>query len=200
MKRLMVFFLALAMASGTAFAITAKQVLDKASAVLSNKGGVSANFTVTSGQYGSTNGSISVKGRKFHAAIPAATVWFDGKTQWTYIKRNNEVNVNTPTEAELQAINPYNFINMYRSGYSLTMKTVGSNYEVHLTATSKSRKVSEMYVTVSKTGYVLSQVRMKQGSKWSTFKVSNFKKANLSDATFRFNSKDFPSAEVIDLR
>lgn len=188
------------MTASSAFAITAKQVLDKASAVLSNKGGVSANFTVSSGQYGNASGSISVKGSKFHATTPAATVWFDGKTQWTYMKRNNEVNISTPTATELQAINPYNFINMYRSGYSLTMKTVGSSYEVHLTATDKSRKVTEMYITVSKAGYVLSQVRMKQGSKWSTFKVTNFKKANLSDSAFRFNSKDFPSAEVIDLR
>lgn len=200
MKRIVIFFLALAMAASSAFAITAKQVLDKASAVLSNKGGVSANFTVSSGQYGSTSGSISVKGSKFYATTPAATVWFDGKTQWTYMKRNNEVNVSAPTATQLQAINPYNFINMYRSGYSLDMKKVGSSYEVHLTATDKNRKVSEMYITVSKTGYVLSQVRMKQGSKWSTFKVTNFKKANLSDSTFRFNSKDFPSAEVIDLR
>lgn len=185
---------------GTAFGITARQVLDKASATVSNKGGVSAKFTMQSGQYGNTSGTIAVKGRKFHATTGAATVWFDGKTQWTYLKRTNEVNVNTPKESDLQAINPYNFINMYRSGYNLSMTTKGSTYVVHLTATSSKRSVKEMYITVNKANYVPTQVKMKQGSKWSTITISNFKRSNLSDATFRFNSKDFPSAEVIDLR
>lgn len=181
-------------------AITARQILDKTAAVLSNNGGVSAHFSVASDKYGSTSGTIAVKGRKFHATTSAATVWFDGKTQWTYVKSSNEVNVNTPSEAELQAINPYNFINVYRSGYSISAKSVGSSYQVHLTAVNKKRQLQEMYITVGKSDYVPTQIRMKQGSKWTTIKVSNFKRTTISDATFRFNAKDFPSAEVIDLR
>ena len=38
---------------------TAKQVLDKTAAALSNKGGVTANFTVTGKSMGSTSGRIS---------------------------------------------------------------------------------------------------------------------------------------------
>lgn len=200
MKRIVVFLLALVLMGGSAVAITARQVLDKASAVLSNKGGISANFTMSNGQYGETSGTIAVKGRKFHATTPVATVWFDGKTQWTYSKHSNEVNVTTPKESELQAINPYNFINMYRSGYSLSMKTVGNGYQVHLTATDTKNKVQEMYITLGKSSYVLSEVRMRRDKKWTTFKVSDFKKSNINDGMFRFNSKDFPSAEVIDLR
>jgi hypothetical protein len=41
---------------------------------------------------------------------------------------------------------------------------------------------------------------MLQGKKWTTFDISNLKALNINDATFQFNSKDFPSAEVIDLR
>lgn len=194
------FFLAAMLIGIEAKAITAKQVLDKTSAVLSNSGGISARFSVTSDKYGGTNGTIAVKGRKFHATTPSATVWFDGKTQWTYVKSSNEVNVNNPSEAELQAVNPYNFINIYRSGYNMSVKTVGSSYQVHLTATNKKRQLQEMYITVGKSNYVPTQIRMKQGTKWTTIKVSNFKRTTISDATFRFNAKDFPSAEVIDLR
>lgn len=200
MRRIITFIMALALTATTAGAITAKQVLDKTSAVLSNKGGATAQFTISGDKISNASGTITVKGRKFHATTPAATVWFDGKTQWTYLKRSNEVNVSNPNESELQAINPYNFINIYRSGYSMSMKTVGSSYQVHLTATNKSRKLQEMYITVGKSNYVPTQIRMRQGKKWTTIKVSNFKRANYSDATFRFNSKDFPSAEVIDLR
>ena len=122
MKRIMNLFLMLMVAICTS-AQTAKQVLDKTAAALSNKGGVTANFTVTGKSMGSTSGRISVKGRMFQATTPQAIIWFNGKTQWTYMKSQEEVNVSNPTEAQLQAINPYNFINIYKKGSSYTMKT-----------------------------------------------------------------------------
>lgn len=188
------------MLCGVALGQPARSVLDKVSAVISNKGGVSANFKISSSSYGNANGKIYIKGRQFHATTASAIIWFNGKTQWTYMKHNNEVNVNNPTEAELQAINPYNFINMYRSGFSYGMKTIGGNYQVHLKATKKSRQIQEMYILVNKSTYVPSQIKMRQGSRWSTITISNFKKANLSNSIFRFNSKDYPKAELIDLR
>lgn len=184
----------------TAQAQTAKSVLDKTAAVISNKGGITANFTISSSTISNVSGTLQVKGKQFHAATPQATMWFDGKTQWTYMKSNQEVNVTNPTEAQLQAINPYNFINIYKSGYKYDMTTKGSNYQVHLTATDKKRSIQEMYITVNKSTYVPSQVKMMQNKKWTTINISGFKKANLSNSAFKFNAKDFPNAEVIDLR
>jgi len=179
---------------------SAKTVLDKTAAVVSNKDGVSAGFKITDGQYGILSGTISVKGQKFQASTPQVNVWFDGKTQWALMKSSNEVNVSNPTANELAAINPYNFINIYRNGYKYDMKTVGKEFQIHLTATDKSRKIKEMYINVNKSSYVPSQVKMLRGGKWSTITISNFKKASLSDSQFRFNPKSYPDAEIIDLR
>lgn len=179
---------------------SAKTVLDKTAAVVSNKDGVSAGFKITDGQYGNLSGTIAVKGQKFQTSTPQVNVWFDGKTLWTLMKSSNEVNVSNPTANELAAINPYNFINIYRSGYKYDMKTVGKEFQVHLTATDKSRKIQEMYINVNKSSYVPSQVKMLRGGKWSTITISNFKKASLSDSQFRFNPKSYPDAEIIDLR
>ena len=178
---------------------SAKRILDKAATTVSNPGGVQAHFQMISKQFGSTEGEIAVKGNKFHATTPDATIWFDGKTQWTYMKSNDEVNVSTPTEAQLQAINPYNFIYMYKNGYTYTMTKKGGNFEVHLKATGK-KGISEMYILVNQKSYTPSQIRMKQQKGWTTIDIKSFKKANMADGTFRFNSKDFPSAEIIDLR
>lgn len=191
---------ALMLACGSVAAQPARAILDKVAATLSNKGGVTANFTIKSKQYGNASGSIAVKGAKFRTTLPQATVWFDGKTQWTYVKNNDEVNINTPTEGELQAINPYNFINIYKSGYSFSMTTAGNSHRIHLTATDKSRQIQEMYITVNKSTCVPSNIRMRQGANWSDISISQFKKANLGDAAFRFNQKDYPTAEIIDLR
>ncbi len=200
MKRILNILVMLAVTICSANAQTAKQVLDKTASVLSNKGGVTANFSITGKNIGTTSGKISVKGRMFQATTPQAMVWFNGKTQWTYMKSQQEVNVSNPTEAELQAINPYNFINIYKKGYSYTMKTVSAGYEVHLKATDAKRQIQEMYITVNKSTYAPSQVKMRQGKKWTTINVSSLKKANLSNSVFTFPSKDYPNAEVIDLR
>ena len=183
----------------TASAQTPKSVLDKAAATITVKEGVKANFKLTAGK-GSTSGTLLLKGRKFHASTPVAIVWFDGKTQWTYVKNNDEVNISTPTEAQLQAINPYNFINLYKKGYDATLNKSGKDYVVHLTATDKNKKIQELFVTVNKSTYHPTQVKLLQNKKWTVFDITDIKRQNIPDSQFQFNSKDFPNAEIIDLR
>lgn len=191
------FLIAATLISAATFAQTAKSVLDKAAANITVKSGVQAKFKMT-GSMGNTSGTIAIKGRKFHATTPQAIVWFDGKTQWTYMKNNDEVNISNPTESQLAAINPYNFIYMYKNGYNYTMEKKGGNFVVHLTASGK--KIQEMYLTIGQKSYTPSQVRYKTAKGWTTIDIRNFKAASLGDGMFRFNSKDFPKAEVIDLR
>ena len=179
---------------------TAKQVLDKCAATLNTKEGLKADFSMTSAQYGSASGTIAIKGRMFHATTSVAAMWFDGKTQWTYMKKTDEVSVTNPTEAQLQAINPYNFINMSKKGFKYTMTADDKTYKVHLTAENSSKRISEMFITINKKSYEPSEVKLLQGKKWTTFTISNLKKVVMADSEFKFNSKDYPTAEVIDLR
>ena len=178
----------------------AKKVLDKTASVVGRKGGASASFKVSSTKYGNTSGTISIKGNKFHAKTPQAIVWFDGKTQWTYMNSTEEVNIITPNEAQQAAMNPYQFINLYKSGFDMSMKTVSGYYQVHLTAQNKKRSVQEMYININKKTYIPSQVKMRQGSSWTTIDISNFKVSNQPNSLFTFKAKDYPKAEVIDLR
>ena len=199
MKR---FLLSLLLVCGLTLATaqTAKEVLDKCAATVSSKDGVQADFTMNSAQYGSASGHISVKGRMFSATTAAASMWFDGKTLWTYVAKNEEVSVTTPTAERLQTLNPYNFINLYKNGFRYTMTKGDKLYNVHLTAKDKARGVQEMFIAVDKTSHQPTEVKILQKQKWTTFTISNLKTVKLADDTFRFNSNDFPEAEVIDLR
>ena len=181
-----------------AVAQSAKQVLDKTASVVAAKSGAMASFSIK-GEQMNASGTIAIKGRKFQATTPQATIWFDGKTQWTYLKKNEEVNVANPSEAELAAINPYNFIYMYKKGYNYSMEKKNGSFVVHLTTTDK-RGIKEMYITINQKTYIPSQIRMRQQKGWTTINISRFTQSKLSDGMFRFNSKDFPNAEVIDLR
>lgn len=200
MKKIITLLLLAVTAGMPATAQNAKKILDKTASVIAHKGGASANFSISGKKITATSGSIRIKGNKFTANTPMAVIWFDGKTSWTYMKKNEEVNISNPTAAQLTAMNPYSFINLYKNGYSYTVKNYGGSYEVHLTATAKGKRIQEMYITVNRNTYVPSIIRMRQGSNWTTIKISNFKTANLPDATFRFNAKDYPKAEIIDLR
>lgn len=178
----------------------AKQILDKTASLLSRKGGTTASFTISSANIGNVSGSISVKGNKFCARTPKATTWFNGKTQWTYVRSSNEVNVSNPTVAQQAQMNPYKFITLYKTGYDLSMTSVGNSYQVRMKAKSLSKSVQEMIVSINKSDNLPTQVKMKQAGKWTTITIRNLKNVQLSDSHFVFNSKDFPKAEIIDLR
>lgn len=192
--------LALAVCAYSQSSKQAMAVLDKTASVIGHKGGASADFTFSNAKIGTTSGSIAIKGNKFNAHTPMATVWFNGKTQWTYMKKTQEVNITNPSQAQQMTMNPYTFINLYKTGYNMTLTQNGLNYEVHLTAQNKKRTVQELYITVNKQSYVPSRIKMRQNSTWSTITVSNFKAKNQPNSLFTFNSKDFPQAEVVDLR
>lgn len=197
MKRI-IFTLICALSLANVSAQTAKEILDKAASVVNAKKGATADF-VMSGKYGNAAGTISIKGNKFVANTPQAKMWYDGKTQWTYMTSTEEVNVSTPTEAQQQTMNPYRFINLYNMGYAMTKKEVKNGFEVYLKATNPKRTITEMYITVNNQ-FVLTNVKMKTAKGWTNINISNFRKASLPDKAFRFNAKDYPKAEVIDLR
>ena len=176
----------------------ARKILDKTASIIGRKGGAVANFSM-SGKYGNSSGTIAIKGNKFNAKMAQAIVWYDGKTQWTYMKKNQEVNISTPNEAQQQSMNPYKFISIYKNGFKLSMKNVSGGWQIHLYAANQKRTIKEMYITIGK-NYLPKTIKMSQSNGWTTIKVSNFKAKNLSDATFRFNAKDYPHAEIVDLR
>ena len=181
-------------------AAQAARILDKTAGVIGRKGGASANFSVSGKSLGATSGTIAIKGNKFYANTPKTTVWFNGKTQWTYMNTTNEVNVTNPNEAKQAQMNPYKFITIYKTGYNLSMKSVGNSYQIHMAAQNKQRSLQELYITINKRTYNPSNVRMLQGKNWTIINISNFKANNLSNDIFSFNSKDYPKAEIIDLR
>jgi outer membrane lipoprotein-sorting protein len=199
MKKYTFLFLFLILAC-TMQAQTAAQVLNRCASVIGHKSGASASFRLSSAKYGSASGTIAIKGNRFRATTPQAIVWYNGKTQWSYMKKTGEVNISTPTQAQQMSMNPYTFIHIYKTGYRSSLQRSGSNYIVHLTAVNQKRTVQELYLTINKNSYVPSKVRMRQGSTWSTITISNFRAKSLPNSLFSFNAKDYPKAEVIDLR
>ena len=203
MKKLMIVLLLATLQTVGSYAqnpTLARKVLDKTAAVVGNKKGASARFTVTGSKIGTASGTITIKGSMYHVSTPKAIVWFNGKTQWSYLKSTNEVNVTTPSAAQRAKMNPYAFITLYKSGYKLGVTTKGGNQVVHMTAQNKKQPVQEIYLTVNSKTFVPSMVKMKENGTWTNISISGFTAKSLPNSTFTFRQKDFPSAEVVDLR
>ena len=200
-KRLVIFTL-FTIVFGTVWAdnaADARKILDRTAATVGRKGGATAAFTISGANMPKQSGVLHIKGRKFCASTPSATMWFDGKTQWTYVKSTNEVNIAAPSTQSQQMMNPYTFIYMYKSGFKLSVKKQGSTNVVRMVAQKKGASIPEMYITVNGK-YYPTQVRIKQKNKWTTIDIRNFQAKDQADRYFVFPSKDYPTAEIVDLR
>ena len=98
----------------------ARQLLDRVADTFRQAGGVEIAFEVRAPE-GTSEGRIRLKGEKFRLDTEGITTWFDGRTQWTYLENSDEVNVSEPTAEELQSINPYAWLAVYKDGYTLKM-------------------------------------------------------------------------------
>lgn len=190
----------------------AKAVLDKTAEAFRKAGGVKADFTVkavTNGlAEGAESGIIQLKGEKFVLKTSDIVTWFDGKTQWSYVAKNDEVNVSNPTQEELQQINPYTFLYMYQKGFSYKLgaaRTFSGKavWEVILTAKDKKQELERIVLYVTKDAYeplyILLQQRGQQTRNEIT--VTDYQtRQNYADRIFTFDRKQYPSAEIIDLR
>ncbi|MDD7530203.1 MAG: LolA-like putative outer membrane lipoprotein chaperone [Prevotellaceae bacterium] len=197
---IMAWLMFLAMALHAQNPARAKQILDKTSSIVGRRGGASANFSIQGGNYEPVSGTIAIKGRKFYAQTPKGATWFNGKTQWTYLSKSGEVNVSNPDQSTQARMNPYQFITLYKQGYALGVSESSDNYLVTMKATTTKSNIREIQVTIDKASYLPKQVKMLQKGKWTTIRISNFKAKNLSDRLFNFPAKDYPKAEIIDLR
>lgn len=190
----------------------AKAVLDKTAEAFRKAGSVKADFivkAVTNGlAEGGESGTIQLKGEKFVLKTSDMVTWFDGKTQWSYVAKNDEVNVSNPTQEELQQINPYTFLYIYQKGFSYklgTAKTFRGKavWEVILTAKDRKQELERITLYVTKDAYeplyILLQQRGQQTR--SEITVTNYlTRQNYADNVFVFSRKQYPNAEIIDLR
>lgn len=190
----------------------AKVVLDKTADSFRKAGGIKAGFTVksvTNGRLdGTENGVIQLKGEKFLLKTSEMTSWFDGKTQWSYLAKNDEVNISNPTSEELQLINPYTFLYMYQKGFSYKLGTTKSFRgkavsEVILTATDRKMDLANIVLYITKDTYEPLYIQLQQRGQntRNEITITTYQtRLKYADSVFVFDKKQYPGAEIIDLR
>ena len=176
----------------------AEKILDKVSVFLSNPEGVRIDFT------GSENGYLIMKGEKFYLNNQSIQSWYDGKTQWSYLTDNKEVNISSPTKEEIQAISPYHLLKRYKSDY--TYIYIGQSkrkgklvHEINLT--SKSDIINDIKLIISDDNKPVAILFYRNYKLMSEVNITSLQTdSKIDDKLFRFDKTKYPQVEIIDLR
>ena len=177
----------------------AEEILKKTEAFLQDTGGIRAGFET------SEPGLLLMKGEKFYLNCAGVQTWYNGKTQWSYVEANDEVNITTPTQEELQYLNPYFLMKSYKQGYNyhfIKSHTINGKrgYEIMLTP-QKKQDISSITLFIS-TEYIPLYIKIKQENQSAIeFSITTCQHSQrLSDDMFTFDKNKYPNAEIIDLR
>ena len=130
----------------------------------------------------------------------------DGKTQWTYSKKDNEVQIND-ADNDQQSLNPAQVFTLYEKGYKYlftgTVKQQANIYQqIDLTPVNSNKPFFKIRLLVNKTKNLIHSATVydKSGSKYTYILNSSATNYTGSDAIFGFNKKNYPGVEVVDLR
>lgn len=130
----------------------------------------------------------------------------NGKEQWTYLKKDNEVQLNNVASND-EALNPAHIFTIYEKGFKYTYtgeeRKGGTSCQViDMTPTDAKKSIFKvrLYIDKAKKQIYSALIFDKNGNKYTytmqTF-VPNFK---TSDQVFAFDVKAHPGVEVVDLR
>lgn len=189
-----------------------KSILDKAYAGFETSKGIRLSFNTTTSDtdglsYHDASGVAFIKGDSFKLEMEEMDVWFDGETQWVFIKEANEVNISEPTGQEVAAISPLALLGMYRNGYTLKapiLKTLKGSpvYQIEMTPATGNKDYKAVTAAVHAKNHTLVQVTLTATNGMKTQIDITQYNANhqLADTYFRFDKKLYPDAEIVDLR
>ena len=133
------------------------------------------------------------------------TTWFDGHTQWTYLPESDEVNISVPTDEEMQTLNPYAWLSLYDRGYDVKLLPAESSaqYKVEMVARSTEAQVSRVVLWLERSGLqpVKFALTLSGSVEPTVITVRDYRTEQAyPDALFTFDPREYPTAEVIDLR
>ena len=189
----------------------AGKILDAVSAKYTALKSFQASFTQTlenpaAKLKNNITGDVTVSGQKYHLVASGQEVINDGKTTWTFLKSENEVNImdSDPTN---QDMSPAQMYTMYKKGYKYQLlkpvKEGSVTYDqIELTPENKANDVFKVQLMVAQADKSIKSVKtFKKNGTRTTFTLKNFK-ANVptTASTFAFDKAQHPGVKVVDLR
>lgn len=195
----------------TVFGNEGEKILKKAAETYKIEGSIVLTFTINTRNLGedmvhSQNGIAKMQLDKFKIDIPEATAWFDGTTQWIYVKELEEVNITNPTGVDLMSISPTILFKVYEQGYNVTLLGGLVNngvdvFEIIMMPQDPKNSIGTLRVQIEKATNRIKQIVITNAGLENTFLVNSYTPVkNMDSNIFVFDAKQYPNAEIVDLR
>lgn len=214
MKKLLLSLLILSGVSTGIYAQTdakAKAILAEVSKKYKSYNGVKSEFTfmLESPQNKAKEtqqGTLFTKGNKYKVVMTDQDIISNGKTQWTYLKKDKEVQV-SGIDNNAEATNPAKLFTLYETGfkylYTGDQKTGAKVYQmIDLSPNDTNKSYFKIRLGIDKAAKQIGTMLIfdKNGNKY-TYLVKTFTpNVQLPESTFSFDAKKYPGVEVVDLR
>lgn len=198
--RILLLFISLSFACFSYAIESPKEILNKVASNFTKGQAVSIDFLLHEGEK-NAKGNIIIKGEKYFLSVEGIKIWFDGKTMWTYVLNNEEVNITSPTEEEIKKSSPFSFLYMYNEGYDLKMGVSKGDYnEIIMTRTLSSRVFSKIIIRINKRTYDPMFIQIENQNTIMSISDMTITRKKLVDSEFKFNENLYPNIDLIDLR
>jgi len=153
-------------------------------------------------------GTIYVKSKtnKYKIILKGQELISDGKTQWTYLKADKEVQLSAVDNDE-NTLNPAKIFTIYEKGfkyiYTGDTKVNGRvNNIIELTPLDTKRSFFKVRLNIDKLNDQITNAVVfdKNGNRY-TYAIESFTpNFKVSESIFAFDAKQYPGVEIVDLR
>lgn len=156
-------------------------------------------------------GAIGQQGNKFRLEMDQQMIVSDGKTNWVYLKQNNEVQISDAQPGGAGGndfLSPADLMKQYQKGeylYAITDKVTEKGVvitQIEFKPKSKASEYSKLRVSVNEKAGTIQSIKAfaKDGSRY-TFQITRFtpNKA-FAQNHFSFDPKQVPGIHIEDLR
>jgi outer membrane lipoprotein-sorting protein len=156
----------------------------------------------------SSSGHLLMKQKKYKLESEGSTVYFDGKTMWTYLEDNNEVTVTEPEESSGNFLNnPSTFFDTYKADfkYRYVGETVTNGitcHEIDLFPKNLNQPFSRIKILVNKNTDLPVSISSigKDGIDYTVNLKNLVVNQDVPESTFSFDPSKYKKVEVVDMR
>ena len=142
---------------------------------------------------------------QFHIVLPAQNIISDGKTTWSVLKEDQEVQVSEAAD-QGGSIGPTNLFTFYKKGFnysSLADETQGQNrlHVIELTPIDTKTNYAKIKLRINSKQHIHDvQITDKSGAQYRYTIHTLYVNHQIPAKNFTFNASDYPNYEVVDLR
>jgi outer membrane lipoprotein carrier protein len=194
----------------------AKKILDKVRKKYEGYKTLEATFSLTIELPGQPKevqkGTIGQDDTKFRLDMDQQVIVSDGKTNWVYLKKNNEVQINNADPKDLSGdsgfMTPKELLRRYEKGdfiYSLMDKVTENGKvltQIEFKPKDKNSEFTKMRVSIDEKATAIESVKAfsRDGSRY-TFAIRSLSpNKKFIAGHFTFDTKKYPGVKVEDLR